>query len=92
MDISLQWTPNSEPDVAGYKVYYREQSQPYNYNAPYWETIEPKCTRITSYNVCYTKLLRIDKKATLRKIVETNIILGNLPDVGCIDPSEFLIV
>ncbi|MDH4205704.1 MAG: fibronectin type III domain-containing protein [Desulfobacteraceae bacterium] len=44
MDISLQWTPNSEPDVAGYKVYYREQSQSYNYNAPYWETIEPKCT------------------------------------------------
>jgi len=33
----------------------------------------------------------IDKKATLRKIVETNIILGNLPDVGYIDPTEFLI-
>ena len=44
MDISLQWTPNSEPDVAGYKVYYREQSQSYDYNIPYWETIEPKCT------------------------------------------------
>jgi hypothetical protein len=44
MDITLQWTPNNEPDVAGYKVYYREQSQSYNYNVPYWETIEPKCT------------------------------------------------
>ncbi len=44
MDISLQWTANSEPDVAGYKVYYREQHQSYDYNAPYWETIEPKCT------------------------------------------------
>ncbi len=33
----------------------------------------------------------IDKKATLRKIVETNIILGNLPDVGRIDPTGFLI-
>lgn len=33
----------------------------------------------------------LDKKATLRKIVETNISLGNLPDVGNIDPSEFLI-
>ena len=43
MDISLQWTPNSEPDVAGYKVYYREQSQSYDYSNPYWETIEPKC-------------------------------------------------
>ena len=44
MDISLQWTPNSEPDVAGYKVFYREQSQSYDYNDPYWETVEPKCT------------------------------------------------
>jgi uncharacterized protein len=33
----------------------------------------------------------IDKKATLRKIVETNIILGNLPDMGHIDPTGFLI-
>jgi uncharacterized protein len=33
----------------------------------------------------------IDKKATLRKIVETNIILGNLSDMGHIDPSGFLI-
>jgi hypothetical protein len=44
MDITLQWAPNNEPDVAGYKVFYREQGQPYNYNAPYWETIEAKCT------------------------------------------------
>jgi uncharacterized sporulation protein YeaH/YhbH (DUF444 family) len=33
----------------------------------------------------------LDKKATLRKIVETNTILGNLPDVGRIDPTGFLI-
>lgn len=33
----------------------------------------------------------LDKKATLRKIVETNISLGNLPDVADIDPSQFLI-
>jgi uncharacterized sporulation protein YeaH/YhbH (DUF444 family) len=33
----------------------------------------------------------IDKKATLRKIIETNIILGNLPDVGHIDSTGFLI-
>ena len=33
----------------------------------------------------------LDKKATLRKIVETNINLGTLPDVGDIDPSRFLI-
>jgi hypothetical protein len=33
----------------------------------------------------------IDKKATLRKIVETNIILGNLRDMRHIDPTGFLI-
>ena len=33
----------------------------------------------------------LDKKATLRKIVETNIALGNLPDVADINPTRFLI-
>ena len=33
----------------------------------------------------------LDKKATLRQIVETNISLGNLPDPGNIDPTGFLI-
>ena len=33
----------------------------------------------------------LDKKATLRKIVETNIHLGNLPDPGDIDSTQFLI-
>ncbi len=33
----------------------------------------------------------LDKKATLKKIIETNIHLGNLPDIDHIDPSKFLI-
>ena len=33
----------------------------------------------------------LDKKATLRKIVETNIVLGNLPDHNDIDTTRFLI-
>ncbi|MDY6973231.1 MAG: DUF444 family protein [Thermodesulfobacteriota bacterium] len=33
----------------------------------------------------------LDKKATLQKIVETNINLGNLPDIASIDPSLFII-
>jgi uncharacterized sporulation protein YeaH/YhbH (DUF444 family) len=33
----------------------------------------------------------LDKKATLREIVETNITLGNLPDITDIDPTRFLI-
>jgi len=33
----------------------------------------------------------LDKKATLRQILETNIGLDNLPDIADIDPSKFLI-
>ncbi|MCP5109035.1 MAG: DUF444 family protein [bacterium] len=33
----------------------------------------------------------LDKKATLRKVVETNIHLGNLPDISDIDPTKFLV-
>jgi len=33
----------------------------------------------------------LDKKATLRQILETNIALGNAPDVDDIDPTRFLI-
>jgi len=33
----------------------------------------------------------LDKKATLRKILETNIHLGHLPDVGHVDPSSFIV-
>ncbi|MCK4760708.1 MAG: DUF444 family protein [Candidatus Aminicenantes bacterium] len=33
----------------------------------------------------------LDKKATLKKIVETNISLGRLPDIGNIDTTKFLV-
>lgn len=33
----------------------------------------------------------LDKKATLRQILETNINMGNMPDLDNIDPSKFLI-
>ena len=44
MDIALKWAPNTEPDLAGYKVFFREKGQSYNYNTPYWECTEPECT------------------------------------------------
>ncbi|RLC22365.1 MAG: hypothetical protein DRH93_10140 [Deltaproteobacteria bacterium] len=33
----------------------------------------------------------LDKKSTLKKIVETNITLGNIPDAGNIDATKFII-
>jgi hypothetical protein len=44
IDITLQWAPNNEPNLAGYRVFYREESQSYNYLDPCWETIDPICT------------------------------------------------
>jgi uncharacterized protein len=33
----------------------------------------------------------LDKKATLRRIIKTNLNLGNIPDINVIDPSRFLV-
>ena len=44
IDITLQWTPNNETNLAGYRVFYRAESQSYNYENPYWESIDPTCT------------------------------------------------
>jgi PKD repeat protein len=42
--VSLEWAPNSEPDLAGYKVFSREQSQSYDYANPSWEGTDTYCT------------------------------------------------
>lgn len=44
---------------------------------------------LTDKNRGFGQLL--DKKATLRRILETNLALGNVPDVGDIDTTRFLI-
>ena len=37
--VLLEWAPNSEPDLAGYRVFYHEQGQPYDYTNAAWEGI-----------------------------------------------------
>ncbi|MCP4725408.1 MAG: DUF444 family protein [bacterium] len=44
---------------------------------------------ITDKNRGFGQIL--DKKATLKKIVQTNISLGNIPDINDIDPSNFIV-
>jgi PKD repeat protein len=42
--VSLEWDQNSEPNLAGYKIFSREQSQSYDYANPSWEGTNTYCT------------------------------------------------
>lgn len=42
--VSLEWDANSETDLAGYKIFVREQSQSYDYENPSWEGTDTYCT------------------------------------------------
>jgi len=43
-EVVLEWTPNTEPDLAGYKVFCREDGQSYNYTTPSWSGTDNYCT------------------------------------------------
>ena len=43
-DVTLQWSPNSEPDLVGYRVFVRDWNGDYNYAAPAWEGATVTCT------------------------------------------------
>ena len=47
-DVTLSWDANSEEDLAGYRIFYREAGQSYDYNDPLWEGSETTCT---AYNL-----------------------------------------
>jgi PKD repeat protein len=42
--VTLEWSPNSEPDLAGYSLFCREQDQNYDYANPCWEGTDTTCT------------------------------------------------
>jgi hypothetical protein len=44
VDVNFQWDPNTEPDIAGYKVFCREEGRSYDYTNPSWEDTGTKCT------------------------------------------------
>jgi hypothetical protein len=42
--VTLEWSPNSEPNLAGYKIFCREKGQSYDYLNPSWEGTNTYCT------------------------------------------------
>ena len=44
LDVSLVWNANSEDNLAGYRIFHREDGQSYDYKKPAWEGKETTCT------------------------------------------------
>jgi len=44
MDVTLAWDPTTDTNLAGYRIYAREDGEAYNYAQPEWEGIGTQCT------------------------------------------------
>ena len=44
VQVTLEWGANSEPDLAGYRVFSRQEGQNYDYSNPVYEGLETTCT------------------------------------------------
>lgn len=42
--VTLAWSPNAEADLAGYRIFSRQQGQSYNYDNPAWQGTATTCT------------------------------------------------
>jgi len=43
VNVTLDWNANTEDDLGGYRIFYREEGQSYNYNSPAYEGTETTC-------------------------------------------------
>lgn len=42
-DVALEWDPNTEEDLVGYRMFHRQVGQEYDYNIPSWEGTFTTC-------------------------------------------------
>ena len=42
-EVCLEWNPNSEPDLAGYRIFHHVEGQDYIYESPSWEGTATTC-------------------------------------------------
>ena len=42
--VTLQWDPNTEPILAGYKIFMRTEADAYDYTWPEWQGSSTQCT------------------------------------------------
>ena len=49
IDVTLAWDSNSEEDLAGYRILYRQEGQSYNYQEPAWQGPDTTCTIVHSF-------------------------------------------
>ena len=48
-NVSLEWLPNSESNLSGYRVFMRKDGMDYDYTNPEWETVDTDCTLYNLY-------------------------------------------
>lgn len=92
--VAMEWTPNTEPDLAGYRVFCREQSQSYDYANPSWEGTAPYCT---IYDLDETKTYCFVVKAfdteefesgNSNEVCQEPLVIFNQPPIADAGPNQ----
>ena len=66
LDVTLVWESNGEKDLAGYRIYYSEEGQSYNYKVPDWEGSDTTCTiyNLNDYTTYYFVVRAFDTRGS----------------------------
>lgn len=80
---TLQWQPNTEKDLAGYRIFVREKGQGYDYAKPAWEGTETTCKidNLDDTKVYYFVARAFDTEGyESENSNEVSLVFGTIPD------------